>query len=213
MKKRKAGNIVIPVFDAPDFGPRQIAAKILVSSLLRCGFGGNVVILHNTQRMLFLTERQRVSELYLSDMPEGPLSDEDSLEALTRWRKSSRAEERFIISPFCLCTADPTSLVNGSYSYFVLNGEIIQAEPDRHGKGIWNRPRERKSRGGKGHEALQVGIAYADHENVYTCRPGIMVAYDILTLGEAEVLSRMFGDYIATFYGDAAHLLMNVLEF
>ena len=51
-------------FDRPGSTVYRAMAKLLLSSLLRTGFGGDIIVFHNGEAPMFLTGRADVSEIY-----------------------------------------------------------------------------------------------------------------------------------------------------
>ena len=63
-------------FDRPGQTGHRNLARMLVSSLLRTRFPGDIVVFHNSPRPLFLVAREGVREVRLAN-PDGSLSDHD----------------------------------------------------------------------------------------------------------------------------------------
>jgi hypothetical protein len=70
-------------FDAPGEQHQRLGAKLLVSSLLRTGFSGDIVVISNSECPVYFLDRKGVEEVVI-DLD--PASDASPAEAADAWR-------------------------------------------------------------------------------------------------------------------------------
>lgn len=80
----RAKNLVYLIaFDSPDSESYRFLGKMLISSLLRTFFTGDIVVFRNTEAPLFMVERKGLEEIYL-ELP--PMCGQDGAERAWSWK-------------------------------------------------------------------------------------------------------------------------------
>jgi hypothetical protein len=123
--------IYIICFDAPGCGGNRLLAKMLVSSLLRTFFTGDILVFRNFETPLFLVERKGLEEIYV-DAPQ--LMGQPGAEAAWCWKY--KVAEMMVVSGYdkvLFLDADFLALRNIDH---LLEGDWdIRYQPERGHKG------------------------------------------------------------------------------
>jgi hypothetical protein len=121
-------------FDGPGGEGMRFLVKMLLSSLLRTHFSGDIVVFHNSQTPLFLVERKGLQEVFL-DVP--PLTGEALAENAWCWKyrvaeliDASAYDKIMFLDADCLALRNVDHLLEGDWD--------IRYQPERGQKACEN---------------------------------------------------------------------------
>lgn len=152
-------NLVYTIaFDAPGCNGHRNLAKMLVSSLLKTYFSGDIMVFRNTENPLFLVRRQGVEEIYI-DLPP-PTAGSRSEQAMcwkyraVDWIDAAKYDRILFLDSDCLALRNIDHLLEEDwdivykpetglpvtcpqFNCFLTDGEMASLRTDGVNSGTW----------------------------------------------------------------------------